>query len=871
MAVKILDGKYEILEEIKRGGFGIISFGRDLLFDKPIALKTLPPALLGEAQYLDLFQAESLAVARLNHHNIIRIYDLKRDAGGQFYIIMEYVDGVNLQQLLKARAAEKAGLPPALSAYLLAEICAGLDYAHTRRDPDTHQPLHLVHQDISPGNIMVNRLGEVKIIDFGLSGARRRRSRKNEVFIQGKPGYLAPEQVEDGRLDHRTDIFALGLVLYELLTGKRLMADPRPESSIEKLRAGAWDLSALRNTGTPEVLIQIIAHALQKDPALRYQSANHMYLELIDYLAAHTPATDFALELGMLVQQIAPVRQASTTAVIEDAIDFSLPFAGHAAASPPPPQQQQEEKPEAEPLLPLHEDGANLFSSFSNNGANEKNNPPVAVEISSPAEHEAAPFNEVEAPPQGAFYRVLDEEEEEGEVRTMIDVVRLSARTHRKAILRAGGGVLAAFILFLLADIFLRWTALGASIYDYLFPPAIRLVSFPPGAQVYLDDKPLPKPTPLAIDDIAPGVHKLTLTLPRFEPIVRSIQVLSQGKVAVAGESKRAGDQPYIFHFKTVLEISSEPAGAEVYLNGLKHAHLTPCRIVVEVGDPVKVELRKAGLAALQGFTLDTGAGTEAIEDRRLWRCERIEGPREHFAVAGIFAKQIKLNSIPSFAEIFIDGGESPIGVTGYATDLLMPMGTHSLTLQKEGYLPKTLALAVDETSPTEYQEMLARVVRVFAKRAGDASDNDIGAQVTELAYNDRRTRLQAQTPCELTLLPLAYTVTLVKEGYGTYTLTIPPGSNLAIARMSPGSVDVEMMVLDGQTGAPLVDAEIFYQAASGAFSGRTDADGVFANALAPETYTIQVKKNGYQTWVQDYQITASGQQTLVFRLSPTP
>ena len=241
-AVKILDGKYEILEEIKRGGFGVIFFGRDLLFDKPIAVKAISPNFIGEAEYVDLFQAEALAIARLNHHNIIRIYDIKRDAVGQFYIIMEYVDGVDLRQFLKAHRREDAGLPPHVCAALIAEVCAGLDYAHTRRDPDTHQPLHLVHQDVSPGNIMVNRLGEVKIIDFGLAGARRRHQGlgrdRNEVLVQGKVGYLAPEQIEPVRFDHRVDIFALGLVLYELLTGMRLFADQKTEAVLEKLRSG---------------------------------------------------------------------------------------------------------------------------------------------------------------------------------------------------------------------------------------------------------------------------------------------------------------------------------------------------------------------------------------------------------------------------------------------------------------------------------------------------------------------------------------------------------------------------------------------------------------------------------------------------------
>ncbi|MGH7454222.1 MAG: serine/threonine protein kinase, partial [bacterium] len=195
--VKILDEKYELVREIKRGGFGVVYYGRDRLFGKPVAIKAISPDLLGEAKYVDMFQAESLSVARLNHHNIVRLYDIKRTEDGQFYIIMEYIDGFDLGKLISASRKGAVNLPFHLGAYIVAQSCAGLDYAHARRDPDTHQPLNIVHQDISPSNIMINRLGEVKLIDFGMAGARRRstsqRGRKREVLLQGKISYIAPE------------------------------------------------------------------------------------------------------------------------------------------------------------------------------------------------------------------------------------------------------------------------------------------------------------------------------------------------------------------------------------------------------------------------------------------------------------------------------------------------------------------------------------------------------------------------------------------------------------------------------------------------------------------------------------------------------
>ncbi|MEK7727979.1 MAG: PEGA domain-containing protein, partial [candidate division KSB1 bacterium] len=401
----------------------------------------------------------------------------------------------------------------------------------------------------------------------------------------------------------------------------------------------------------------------------------------------------------------------------------------------------------------------------------------------------------------------------------------------------------------------------------------IKIVSFPAGAQVYLDDEPLPKTTPLAIEKISPGVHKLTLTLPRFEPIVRSIQVLSQGSISVAEEKQPDTDQPYVFRFKTILEITSKPEGAEVYLNGVKYTQPTPCRVLYEVTpEPLNLELRKESLMTLGGFALNTVEGSETIEDRRLWKFERIEGQREHFTIAGTFVKLVTISSTPSLAEIFVDGDSNPVGLTGYATELLLTIGTHTVTLQKENFLPRTFALEVDENSPSEYHETLSRLVRIFAKNANSASDDDIKAQVTEVIYNGRSTKVKATTPCELTLLPYTYKVVLSKAGLADYVLTIPATSNVAIARMSAGSVMTEITVLDDRSGRALNRVEISYQSTSRAgepetFFGETDEAGIAERSLPPGEYRFRVKKLGYGVSVKEVQIGAD-KRRVVFKLA---
>ncbi len=896
---KVLDDKYEMFHEIKRGGFGVIYYGRDRLFDKPVAIKAISPNLIGEAKYIDIFQAESLAIARLNHRNIVRIYDIKRGEGGQFYIIMEFVDGVDLGKLIRISRKERGIVPPHLAAYIIAETCAGLDYAHTRRDPDTHQPLHIIHQDISPGNIMLNRLGEIKIIDFGLASTRQHQQKnldhKNEVLVQGKLTYLAPEQVNGSQgFDQRVDLFALGLVFYEVLTGQRLFKEQEPEAMIRHLREGAWDLGLLGEIGVPEPLAKIVEKAVQRDPNHRYQSASQMYMDLMGYLSQYAPAADYAFELSNVVQQIAPANeQTATERRTDDGFRNFVDITEGVNAPVATPLENNsdrdffvEEKDvsgfkdvleerfvSSEPIATAqpHADFSN--DDFQWNRFSPKRDLPEELELTPEPEEAGRSGRGATATQDVAFYKVIGEEEEEEEVRTIIDVIRLSARSHKKTIFMAVGGVLAAFLLFTVIDTFTRLTSWGASIYDFVFPPAIRLVSFPPNAQVYLDDRLLPKTTPLAIEKISPGVHKLMLTLPRFEPIVRSIQVAPQGGASVVGESSRDQNQPYVFRFKTILEISSKPAGAEVYLNNVKYTQTTPCRVVWEVGDPLEVEMRIEGLTTLRGFTLNTIEGTETIADRRLWRFQRIEENREHFALEGIFAKAITITSVPDHAEIYVNDGPSPVGVTGYSNEILLSTGAHTITLQKPGFLAKTLTITVDPNTPSSYNEVLSRVVRIFAKDLSDPGDNDIGAKVVELVSGAQKVRTRSTTPCEVTLLPYTYTAILSKEGYQDYTLTIPASGNIAVARMEAEKIEMEVVVQDENDNSPLSGVQISYQPvaqpnANSVFFGQTDDTGLVLSKLPPGHYRFLVKKFGYRMAVKELRVNENNRR-LVFKLQP--
>ena len=891
-AVKTLDEKYEIVREIKRGGFGVVYYGRDRLFGKPVAIKAISPDLLGEAKYVDLFQAESLSVARLNHHNIVRLYDIKHTDDGQFYIIMEFIDGVDLGKLINAHRKGVVTLPFHLGAYIMAQCCAGLDYAHARRDPDTHQPLNIVHQDISPANIMVNRQGEIKIIDFGLAGARRRshaqRGRKREVLLQGKIAYTAPEQLNGAKsLDRRSDIFAAGLVLYEILTGERFFQHDDPAQLIAVLEAGNWNFDLLGEKAAPVALQQIVHRAVQSHPENRYQTANQMYLDLMTYLSIQESGPDLANELGRLVDSVAPSAKLEVAAPKDETPTESLrKLYSHSTSEngvhqPPAPSVETE----VDAIVIETVEEKTVEGDFAYKAPAEPRDQDRLTDSAIVATPEVVEtWNERSEPPNNGsateapiqdvpFYQVIEEaEEDDDEVRTIIDVIRISTRSHKKLILATLGGVLGAFLLFSILDTMMQWTSYGAGIYNKLFPPAIRIVSFPPNAQISLDDKLLPQTTPLAINKISPGVHKLILSLPRFDPIVRSIQVPARGQAVVEGEAAPKENQPYVFRFKTTLELSSKPTGAEVYLNGIKYTQPTPCRVVWEVGTPLQIEMDRPGFARLTGFTFNTLEGVESIEDRRLWRFQRIEQNREHYSVEGVFAKAIVVTSTPPNAEIYLDGSDRPVGVTGFTNRLLLTLGTHTISLRKKDFLPKTFTIQLDEKSPEQYSETLSRVVKILARDASGGREIDLGATVLQMVYENKTTRLKATTPCEFTLLPYKYTLQLRKDGYRDLALTIPPTGSVVIARMERIQVGVEVLVVDEATGEPLQDVEI--RCRSLVADGReinigdTDDTGVSTRALPPGEYRLTARKAGYGEMSKNFTISPKGKNRVIFKMA---
>jgi eukaryotic-like serine/threonine-protein kinase len=247
-------------------------------FEKIVVVKTVRPALASRPELANMLLDEARIAALVKHPNVVDIYDLGEEAG-TFFIAMEYLEGESLAQILK-QAVRGQRLDPFSTARIIADCAAGLHAAHELRSL-AGEPLELVHQDVTPGNVIVLYTGQTKLVDFGVA---RVRTSADDGMIKGKTGYLAPELLDGAPADRRSDVWSLGVVLWEALTMRRLFAAKTEEEQIVKIRAAEVPPPSSLMSSVPRDLDDVVAMALSRDPSKRYRSALAMQTELMQIL-----------------------------------------------------------------------------------------------------------------------------------------------------------------------------------------------------------------------------------------------------------------------------------------------------------------------------------------------------------------------------------------------------------------------------------------------------------------------------------------------------------------------------------------------------------------------------------------------------------
>ena len=280
--------RYQVIERIDAGGMAEIFKGRALSLDgieRPVAIKRILPSLSQNRKFLKMFIDEARLSMRLSHANIVQVFDVGR-ADDTYFLVMEFVDGSNIRRIVQKSAEIGYQIPTAVALNIVIEICRGLATAHEASDA-TGAPLGIVHRDVSPPNILISWSGEVKITDFGLAKAVSQLERTEPGIVKGKFSYLSPEAAEAKEVDARSDIFSAGIILHELLTGRRLFMGKSDLDTVELVKKCQIPLpSSIQASIKPE-LDAIVLKALAKDRRRRYQSAREFGDDMADFLFAN--------------------------------------------------------------------------------------------------------------------------------------------------------------------------------------------------------------------------------------------------------------------------------------------------------------------------------------------------------------------------------------------------------------------------------------------------------------------------------------------------------------------------------------------------------------------------------------------------------
>ena len=518
-------GKFLLLKRLAVGGMAEIYLARQTGvqgFEKLVVVKKILPQLAVEQSFVNMFLDEARLAASLSHPNVVQIYDLGKE-GESYYIAMEFIAGHDLASVVKKARKEQVNVPVEIVAKVVAQACEGLHYAHTLKDFKGN-PLNIVHRDISPSNVLVSYSGAVKVVDFGIAKAESHSTKTQAGTLKGKYSYMSPEQIRGLSLDGRSDVFALGITLYEVLVGKRLFKRDNELAIIKDILEGEVPPPSHVRPDVPPELDAIVMRAMEKDRKRRFASAQEMQLALEGFLA----------------------RQSRPTTSVDVADFMSVCFAEELTAY----QRLLSELPTAtnEQLAKLLAQGGASGPGSQSASFSDPRLRGITADTSMPAR---------------------DEEDEP----TGVNVRRPVSRG-----LKIGLAV-APLALAAIAGVgYLASRSGGGG--SQATSGRLDLGSTPPGAQIFLGTGEAGKfdntgkQTPTALDGVPFGPFEVRLELAGFQPRTAKGELSAdRPSVQLSLELQRSQAPP------GTLQIATEPPGAKIFVNGREQPGRSPLEV----------------------------------------------------------------------------------------------------------------------------------------------------------------------------------------------------------------------------------------------------------------------------------------------------
>ncbi|MCC6337943.1 MAG: serine/threonine protein kinase [Myxococcales bacterium] len=335
-------GKYELLEKLATGGMAEVFLARvrgPADFERRLVIKRVLPSLAAEKEFTRLFELEARYAALIEHPNVAQVYDFGHDGDGRPWLAMEYVDGASVRDLLRATLGRGERADARLVAHVFARAAEGLAAAHGLLDRQTRAPLHLVHRDVSPDNLLVSRVGAVKVSDFGIARAMVMAGTTHPNQMRGKLRYLAPEQVRGEAPSLAVDVWAMGVCLFEALAGQRPFPEDNEGHTVSAIAHGERPALVALRPDCPAALVAAVDACLAVDLARRMPDCHELAVALDRFVAASGPPITTSM-VGAWVDRLVPPRSRSEAPKPERWLPdlgtpASQPSAALVAAAPP--------------------------------------------------------------------------------------------------------------------------------------------------------------------------------------------------------------------------------------------------------------------------------------------------------------------------------------------------------------------------------------------------------------------------------------------------------------------------------------------------------------------------------------------------------
>lgn len=641
-------------------------------FERLVALKRILPNIAADPDFVEMFVDEAKLAVQLQHANIAQVYDLGK-AEDTYYIAMEYVPGVDLRKMWDRARGRNRLLPIAMSCHIMQKACEGLDSAHRKKD-HTGQDISLVHRDVSPQNIMVSFEGEVKVIDFGIARATNKVGKTQAGVLKGKFGYMSPEQVRGRDLDNRSDIFACGAVLYELLVGDRLFLGESDFSTLEKVRNVDVIPPTRLNKNLSPHLERIVMKALAKNRDDRYRWASEMAEDLQRFIF-DSKQTFGRTDLQRYMQQHFEKDQEQERERLER---YSKLHADDFPSLAPRSGGQVKAGNSVDVVFTPDLDSQSLHPAEGNPGVlntstaslrpldpSEEPTPSSGVTVV-PIDPSGVPpsSSTLPLPPQGIDPALLADLPE-------ISALR-SARLPRWVM-----PVIVSLGLLLVV-------AFGLMFREKLFDArkgSLSIQTIPSRAIVTINDKLASNSTPYTMDNLEPGSYLIKASAPGYDDAIRAVRL-------AGGENRLETLQLSRTTESGSLTIRSEPeTGLHVFLNGQDTHKVTPVTLEQLAGEQL-ITLRRNDGSVVTRRPMNLLAGAAELL---------------HVATDQL-PSVVEVASEPTGAEVFVGGkslGQTPLvlsELTGKSVLLLLKKDRcqtlrHRVPLREATVIPVTLKL----------------------------------------------------------------------------------------------------------------------------------------------------------------------------------